>query len=298
MADYNDFVKTKFVCSCCNEPLPLKEFFKANSRFYSNAGHFGTCKKCMAALFQEYTVEYGCRMKAMQRFCMAFDIYYNAELFMSCDDGTPTVLGNYVKKMNLVNYRNRTFDTTLEDGFYFSINGEEEKEEEKDKKGKPLVPPEIVKKWGKNLSIDDYDVLEDHYKLLKGANPNLNDNQEIYINELCYTKMFQMRALRNGDTDQFGKMSDNYRKTFTQAGLKAVREIESDSNDCWGEWVRRIEEYTPAEYYKNKSLFNDFDNVGEYFERFVLRPLRNLMHGTSDRDYEFSVEDTEDGDEE
>lgn len=107
-----------------------------------------------------------------------------------------------------------------------------------------------------------------------------------------------MRALRNGDTDQFGKMSDNYRKTFTQAGLKAVREIESDSNDCWGEWVRRIEEYTPAEYYKNKSLFNDFDNVGEYFERFVLRPLRNLMHGTSDRDYEFSVEDTEDGDEE
>ena len=169
---------------------------------------------------------------------------------------------------------------------------------EKDKKGKPLVPPEIVKKWGKNLSIDDYDVLEDHYKLLKGANPNLNDNQEIYINELCYTKMFQMRALRNGDTDQFGKMSDNYRKTFTQAGLKAVREIESDSNDCWGEWVRRIEEYTPAEYYKNKSLFNDFDNVGEYFERFVLRPLRNLMHGTSDRDYEFSVEDTEDGDEE
>ena len=197
MADYNDFVKTKFVCSCCNEPLPLKEFFKANSRFYSNTGHFGTCKKCMAALFQEYTVEYGSRMKAMQRLCMAFDIYYNAELFMSCDDGTPTVLGNYVKKMNLVNYRNRTFDTTLEDGFYFSINGEEEEKEEKDKKGKSLVPPEIVKKWGKNLSIDDYDVLEDHYKLLKGANPNLNDNQEIYINEfdITFDLYFKGKAL-------------------------------------------------------------------------------------------------------
>lgn len=55
-----------------------------------------------------------------------------------------------------------------------------------------------------------------------------------------------------------------------------------------------IEKYTPAEYYKNQELFKDYDNIKDYFDRFILRPLKNLMHGTVDRDYEYRVKEEED----
>lgn len=292
---YTSFVKTKFICSCCGKPLPLKEFYKSSSRFNATTEHLSVCKECFLELFKEYSIEYNSRIKAMQRICMAFDIYFDKATFISCDNGTPSAIGNYFKRLNLKNFKNYTFDNVIEDGFYFSKDGEQVTSDVEEE-GKPLVDPSLIKQWGKSLQPEDYEVLDEHYKFLKSANKDLNDNQEIYITELCYTKMFQMRALRSGDTDQFGKMSDNYRKTFTQAGLKAVREIETNSDDCWGVWTQRIEEYTPAEYYKNKSLFKDFDGIGSYIERFMLRPLRNLMHGTNDRDYEYSVKD-EDGDE-
>jgi len=54
-----------------------------------------------------------------------------------------------------------------------------------------------------------------------------------------------------------------------------------------------ISKYTPEEYYKDKKLYKDFDGIGEYFKRFVLRPLKNLQLGTTDRDKEFFVSDEE-----
>ena len=144
---------------------------------------------------------------------------------------------------------------------------------------------------GSGFSPDDYEVLENHYIMLKRNNPSANSNQEIFITSLCHLNMMMVKALKSADLDGYAKANDQYSKTFTKAGLKTVQEVDMSSDDCWGEWVRRIEEYTPAEYYKNKSLFKDFDGIGDYFKRFVLRPLKNLMHGTTDRDYEYCVKD-------
>ena len=37
-----------------------------------------------------------------------------------------------------------------------------------------------------------------------------------------------------------------------------------------------------------------FDGIGEYFSRFVLRPLKNLVLGTTERDKEYCVKDGDD----
>ena len=44
---------------------------------------------------------------------------------------------------------------------------------------------------------------------------------------------------------------------------------------------------------KNKELYKDHDSIGDYMERLVLRPLRNLMHGTIDRDHEYYIKEEE-----
>lgn len=286
-----------YICCHCNLPNPLKNYYKSISVFHSASRHLPICKNCLNELFNMFAIQYNDRRKAMQKICMTYDIYYNDALFESCDNGSPTVIGDYMKKLNLSQHKEKTFDSSIEEGFYFSGNknttiSHSDEDSEQD------IDPKLIEKWGNIFSADDYIIMEDHYRKLKKNNPNLDSNQEIFVTSLCHIYMLMMKALKSNDFDSYSKANEQYNKTFTKAGLKVVQEIDMGAEDCWGEWVKRIEEYTPAEYYKNKSLFKDFDGVGEYFQRFILRPLKNLIHGTTDRDSEYSVQDGDEYDSE
>lgn len=279
-------------CTKCGKPFQSRYFYKSNSKLYSNTGYLPICKDCLNERYNMYLMEYHSSKKAIQRICMAYDIYYHDSVYNMCADENGNIsLGTYMQKTNLNQNKGKTFDNSLEEGFYFTgdCNGmniglvEEE--------GEPEADPKLVEKWGIGFSNEDYDILENHYNMLKRNNPGITSNQEIFINSLCHLNMMMVKFLKTENYESYTKVSDQYSKTFTKAGLKTIQEIDMSSDDCWGEWVRRIEEYTPAEYYKNKNLFKDFDNIGDYFKRFVLRPLKNLMHGTTDRDFEYCVKD-------
>lgn len=232
---------------------------------------------------------------------MAFDLYYNDSIFDTCNDGTSAMLGNYIKRLNMKQNKGKTFTTTLDEGFEFNKTSTTKKKnvsetQEPDEPEVDEIDPADIEKWGIGFDNVDYDILNSHYRLLKTANPNCDSNQEIFITDLCYTKMQQMKAVREGRVDDYNKLTDSYRKSFTQAGLKTVRDSSINEEFTIGVNAETIEKYTPAEYYKNKELYHDFDNIGDYINRFLLRPLRNLMHGTKDRDYEYFVKDEENED--
>lgn len=289
----------RYNCCQCDEPFDsLSEFYKSYSSFYARTNHLPICKKCLNRKFNEYALEYHSTKKAMQRICMAYDLYYNESIFDSCDNGNDNVIvGNYIKKLNMAQYKGRTFDTSLEEGFFFTGEKTTPLKETDEDSDEPQIDPKDIDTWGGGLSAIDYDVLNSHYKFLKSANPQCDSNAEIFITDLCYTKMQQMKAVREGRVDDYNKLTETYRKSFTTAGLKTVREANIDEEFTIGVNAETIEKYTPAEYYKNKQLYKDHDDLGEYLDRFLLRPLRNLMHGTKDRDYEFFVKDEGDSNE-
>jgi len=105
-----------------------------------------------------------------------------------------------------------------------------------------------------------------------------------------------MKAMREGRVDDYKKHADSYRQSFLQAGLKTAKESSSAESFSLGVNAETIEKYTPAEYYKDKKLFSDFDSVGDYYKRLILRPIKNLMFGTNERDSEFFVKDEGDAD--
>lgn len=285
-----------YVCCQCNKPLDLQtDFFSTYSSLYAKTGRLPVCKDCLTKLFHSYAERYDSAKMAMQRICMAYDLYYNESLFDKCNNGTDATLGNYIKRLNMVQYKGKTFDVTLDDGFVFGEVQNQPKNEPEisEELDETEINPRDIQKWGDGLKPADYLALNNHYQFLKNANPNCDSNQEIFINDLCYSKMLQLRAVREGNPDAFGKMSEQYRKSFEKAGLKTVRDASADEGFTFGVNIETIEKYTPAEYYKNKELYRDFDDIGDYINRFLLRPLRNLMHGTSDRDHEFYVHDEE-----
>lgn len=291
-----------FTCCCCGEDLSLTKFYKSFSEFYKDE-HLPICKDCFQRKFGQYAAEYHNNKKAIQRLCMAFDIYFNEDLFDSCDVNDETVVGNYFRKLNMKQHNNKTFDTTIEEG-NIELSGDRKRV-----KGKRIavvdeydnvseeeikISPKDIEKWGIGFDPIDYQVLNSYYKQLKKANPDIGDNQEMFIIDMCYTNMQQMKALREGRIDDYSKLTESKRKSFQQSGLKVARETTNSEDFTVGVNVELIEKYTPAEYYKNQELFQDFDSIKDYFGRFILRPLKNLMHGTVDRDYEYRVKEEED----
>ena len=76
--------------------------------------------------------------------------------------------------------------------------------------------------------------------------------------------------------------------------MKTVQESDASNEETFVVTLAVISQYTPEEYYKDKSLYKDFDNIGDYFKRFVLRPIKNLMFGSKERDEEYYVKDDDD----
>lgn len=154
----------------------------------------------------------------------------------------------------------------------------------------------MIKRWGPGFSDSDYLTMEDHYKMLKNNNPNADSNQEIFIEDLCRTRLLMLRAMRGeGKTDDFDKFSKTYRETFKQAGLRTVEEADNSSEETLGVTLATISQYTPEEYYKDKKLYKDFDSLGDYIQRFIYRPIKNLMFNDSERDKEYYVKGSDDG---
>ena len=294
------------VCCTCGETLNSSKYYKSYSEFYIDS-FLPICKDCFSHKFGEYAKTYKSNKMAMQRMCMTFDIYFNEDIFDSCDTNDETVVGNYFRKLNMKQNRGKTFENTISEGA-FDLSGDRKKvkgkrvayvdeydnvqEEPADEK----IDPKDIEKWGIGYDSIDYDTLNAHFKYLKNANPNCDSNQEIFVTNLCYIYMKQMKSLREGDTKSFTDLAALYMKTFKEAGLKTVKDTSESKDFIAGVSIATIEKYTPAEFYKDQKLYKDFDGIGEIIKRFFTRPLKNLQFGTNEQDEEYSIQDGDEDD--
>ena len=290
-------------CCCCGVNKQQKDYYKSYSALYLN-GYMPICKTCFNQLYEQYKSEYQSSKKAMQRLCMAFDVYWHEDDFDRCDKNDDKVVGRYLKTLNLAHHQGKTFDDSLEEGFAFSGDRKivnQTRVAMIDEYGNVVdsvkgVSQASLDRWGFGFDPQDYAVLDQHYKLLKTANPNLNPNQEIFVTELCYMHMQSMKSMRENDIETYNKLRKSYRESFKQAGLHAEADTESAEGTAYGELIGMISKYTPEEYYKNKDVYKDWDGKDEYYRRNVIRPEQNIENGTAFRDPEHSIPDFDDGD--
>lgn len=282
-----------YTCCYCNNQLKLQNFYKSNSELYINLGHLPICKKCLTKLYSVYVIKYQDRKKAWKRLCMAFDLYYNEKIFERCGDDESSFIGNYVRNLNLSQSKSKSFESSINEKFNFDefSDNTDNKNDENKSGNTDNIDPQLKAKWGSGFTKSEFEELEAHYNMLRKSNPDINNNQLIFINTLSKLHVFMSRANRANDLDAYAKANDQYLKTFTKAGFKAEENINIDQNDSWGKWNMIVEKYVPSEYYKNKELYKNHDGLHSYIERFLKRPFKNLMCGTKERDTEFYVKE-------
>ena len=285
-------VEDWYKCCTCGKKYKRQSgnFSYSQSPLYKGNNSFlPICNNCLENLVEQYTEMLGNQNEAIKRVCMHWDIYFSESLLNSAKkvDAGRSRIKCYIKNCNLQQNAEKTYDTYLKETNDNIIQSVDELEKIKTE-GQSTITKAMFERWGQ-VSIDDIVSLENHYKMLKKQNPNCDNNQEIFIKDLCYTKLLQLKAFRQSNSSDFEKYTKLYRDTFKQAGLKTIQEDDGSSENTLGINAAIISQFTPEEFYQNKQLYKDFDGLGEYFERHVLRPLINLEHNDNKRDPEFNV---------
>ena len=279
-------------CACGKAYTKLDTNFPASqSELYAGLDyHLPICRKCLDKLFEHYTTVYGGdEDKAIRRLCELFNIYYNQSLLNASRKITKnrSRIHTYISRTNLIQYKNKTYDTTLdeerneENKTIESIDDIEDISEYK-------ITPKMVKFWGLDYKPQDYQTLQGYYdELLKLCESKPDIRKQKMMKNLCLLE-FQMQQNIQGGKD-IGTLSNSYKSLFEAAELK-ISDADT-SNDSFGKWIMDIEKYSPAEYYSDKKKYHDFFGIVEYIERFMFRPLKNLIFGTHEKEKEYWIND-------
>lgn len=286
-----------YKCIKCGQEYnqQLTHFYKSQSpRYKHNNQYLDVCKFCVDLEYEDLIIAFHSdEMAALKYICQSYDWYYNESIathVMSRKLVNQPLLsaylqnrGRYKKYSSKTSYLN-TLEEDLENGAYSDITLEDG-----ESSGEIRVTKKMKEHWGAKTAPEDMAILEDHYQMLHNYNPECTGNQEIYIKDLCYAHLMKMNAMKNNNFDLATKAMSTYQSTFKNSGLEMVSESDGSENETYGVTLSLISQMTPEEYYQDKTLFRDYTGIGEYCERFIERPIRNLITGDTARDPEYHV---------
>lgn len=274
----------KIKCTACGSELDEKEFGKSFSFRDKITRRLPMCKSCCAELYDRLMLDYQDEMKALYRFCMILDIYFSKDLatnLISKNRNAENNLGYlYVIKMNLVQYRNKTFQDTdvfiniygmteeeVEEALY--LNAEKTKEEI-ERKTKEIVTEEVIKRWGTDLELDDYIFLEERYNQMLQAYDDKNPSSLWSYQEICMNYLLLRKD--RGNVQLQKSIQEINSKLQADCKMK-LSQIDNDEDDsaCFGRFIDKIENYEPCE--KKLPFFDDIDGIKKYIKRWFVQPF-------------------------
>lgn len=300
-------VPTEYRCTCCGSKYKIQKsnFPRTSSPLYAaNDGYLTICKTCIDEYYDQLVGYFtGNEEKAIDRVAQIADWYYSDEIWATTRkiSADRSRVSAYPSKMQLQNWKSRgtTYLDTIRDRASVVLNSYDEFEDKREQ-GETGVTKAQIARWGLGFEESEYRQLDAHYKSLQDkidVNDVIQDN---LARDLCEIKIQQIRARNKGDAEMFQKFTKLYQETLKSANLKVNGSDTNSLTDaelCWGNFIRDVERFMPAEIYQDRTLYADADSFKSYLERFVLRPVRNFFTGSRDMDPEFSIGGA-DGDEE
>lgn len=294
-------VPVGYRCVSCGRTYEKQNgnFYKSKSKIFAGNDQYAPfCKDCLESLYMHLTEFYGNdEYRAMERICMMLDLYYSDSIMDQTSKATTnTRIAAYLRLLNLT--QPKDFDKTYNDTVIelkaakVSVDDAEDVRIANETQETRITQRDLDL-FGFGWAPDEYADMRRLYRNMRDGKGDLTAKEEMDLVSLCRTRSMINRALAAGNNKDYISLTGLYQDTVKQFEERFKKEsaAQQSSIDPVGVMIRTIEQYTPAEYYKDKQLYKDADGVKEYIERFMTRPLRNIILGTKDMDEEFSVED-------
>ena len=277
--------KEKCICFYCGNEYVDTNFYNSNSEFYSNTGKIPYCKQCIEKFYQYYFDRYtneGCltpEKKAVQRLCMAFDIYYRDDVFASAMDKIKTSgmnispLSQYMKQIQLRQYnlKKESYENTIteaeQENFAMSSISDLSDEITVDKK--------TVDFFGNGFTNEDYVFLKREYDDWTARHECKTKAQEENFKDICFNRLQNLKALRKGEDTKdiaasFQKMLDSGKLQPKQNAGDATAE-----NQTFGTLINKWENERPLPEIDEE--LKDVDKIALYINIFFKGHLAKMM---------------------
>lgn len=292
-------IDKEYKCTMCGDSWDTqKNFNKSKSIMYAaNNGYVNICKGCRDKLYYYYVDLYsGNEEKAIDRMCQIFDWFCHEEPLSASKQisSDRSRVNDYVNKLNLrqtlikgsnyidtIKIKASRIDATI-------ISSKEDIEDIADYK----ITTKMIKFWGLDYETKAYKTLQGYYdELLKLCEEKPDIKKQKMMKNLCLLEYQMQNNIQSGK--DIGTLSNSYKSIFESSGLK--NDIVDINKDSYGSWLAMIEKYCPADYYNDENKYRDFFGLSEYIERFMFRPLKNLLTGSKEKEKEFWINDDKDG---
>ena len=271
-------LKDNPLCCCCGTEYDTQQnnFFHSDSPIFAgNKGFFRMCKSCVEKYYNGLVKKFdGNAYRAMERMCQIFDIYYNAAAFSAVleknTDGN--IMAAYIKKMQLFQYKGKTYSDTILESAPKSIDTVEDVQKQDDSS----TTKKAVGAWGYGFSPEEYNTLNDMYDDWR-ARIVINRTKEALVRELCIIKLQMNAAIRGNDIDGYIKLMKTYIDTLKSANLAPIQEDASakEGEKPIGVMIKNLEDYKPV--CECPPEYRDVDGIVKYIQVYYIGHLSAML---------------------
>ena len=298
----------EYRCTCCGHKYKKQErnFNRSKSPIYKgNNGYLSICQRCIAELYEQYVKFYdNDEDAAAERICQITDMYFDPDIWASSrkisesrGGKSRNRISTYISRLNLTQTDGcTTYSDTLIKRSDAEVENAATIQDVIDNDDIE-TSIEVIRRFGLGFSDGDYNTLQGEYDswVDRCGAPMDKRQDELYVS-ICYLKLNLQNSVKNNTTG-VGTLANSY-KAFIEAATTEIEDRKKKAEaemqlSPLGVMIRDIEEHCPADFYKDKAIYADFDHLKEYITRFMTRPLNNLLTGSKEMDKEFNLSGTE-----
>lgn len=281
-------------CMCCNKEYSSDNFYDSDSLQYKSVGKLPYCQNCIDEIYQGYIKNFkekeykNPEKKAVQRLCMAFDLYYNDKIFdnaMSDYEKNKAKSKNdlvfitfYFRHIKLYQYRKENYNSTIFKDHQEIKNSEKVMSifNESDNEQQRIVN-KASKFFGSGLSDDDYIYLQSEYDDWTARHECRDKSQEELIKQICFTQLALFKAVRSGDDSKVKDLNATLIKQMDAANLQPKQNKNNTvaETQTFGTLIEQWENTRPIPEV-DKDL-KDVDKIGLFLDVFFRGHLARMM---------------------
>ena len=285
----------KKICSGCGTPKRLGEFYYSSTYLNRYTGTVPMCKGCMLDYVKpEYKNLYD--IQKIKEVLRMVDKPFIQRLWDAAKEESDKrgdgrdYYGTYMKNIAMKDFKDLTWNdsdflkpTENNDKVAVSsTNTEDDDLETIDE----VELARLKKFWGEG-TVSDYLFLEDFYQEYMANFPKETPAQKNIYKNLAKIHLNAEKALANNAVKDYKDLMDLSSKMHNDANIKPIQTKgagEDKGLNNYGLWIRDIENYEPCEYFKDKPVYEDYDGFQGYFEKWILRPMKNIFGKNRDFD--------------
>ena len=293
-----------YYCRKCMKLLPEKQFYEGvDAGLIDSNGKLSVCKPCIGALYDKFYEEYGSVEKTIHKLCASLNIKYTNEAASATQKNITTlieqgktvrnVMGIYLSKIVATN---KSMDKSIiEDNTYVDV-GTIYVDKENIVEEAP-IPKDVIDFWGRDVPKEDIRYLENEYTNFRKTHSSETYAEIVLLKQVCYTMLdIKRMRLAGEDTGDLVKELQALMKTLAVSPNATASSNSANKNsESFGLWIKDIEENEPAQWLLSDprgDIYRDVSNIDQYFQKYIVRPLKNFILGSKD----FNVsEDDNDG---